>query len=236
MSKNLFSKSIRTFFAVSLCIFTLSLFSGCSDDDNPISPTLTSYLSVMHASPNAPNVDILFGNTIIESNVAYSGLLPYQSVTGNAVTRLRINVTGTSTSVIDTALYLENGKSYSVFAYDSVSKIKPLFLTDDLTSPGSTNANARLIHLSPNGPTVDVGVTGKADWFPFYSFSEYSNFRPVTSGTYADLSVYLAGTSNVIYAMSDVTFSAGKIYTIVAEGFAGASGSQAFKLFVYPNN
>lgn len=236
MRKNLFSNSLRTFCAVSLCIFTLSLFSGCSEDDNPFTPTLTSYLSVMHASPNAPNVDILFGNTVIESNVPYSGLLQYQSVTGNAVTRLRINVTGTSTSVIDTAIYCEDGKSYSVYAYDSVSKIKPLFLTDDLTSPGSVNAKARFIHLSPNGPTVDVGVTGKADWFPFYSFSEYSTFRPVTSGTYADLSVYLAGTTTVIYSMSDVTFSAGKIYTIVAEGFAGGTGTQAFKLFVYPNN
>ena len=227
------SKSLRFIFSLSLCILTLSIYSGCNDDENnPVSPTATAYLSVTHSSPNAPNVDILFGSTVVATNVPYLGTLQYKSVTGNSVVNLKINVTGTSTTVIDTAIYCQDGKSYSVFAYDSVSKLKPLVLTDDLTSPGSINANVRLIHLSPNGPTVTVGVTGKADWFPFYSFSQYSNFRAVTGGTYANLNAYLAGTTTVVYSKPNVTFTAGKIYTIVVDGFSGSS----FGLSIYPNN
>jgi len=168
----------------------------------------------------------------VASDVPYKNTLQYRSVTGNSVVDLKINVTGTSTIVIDTAIYCQDGKSYSVFAYDSVSKIKPLVLTDDLTSPGSINAKVRFIHLSPNGPTVDVGVTGKAVWFPFYSFSQYSSFRAVTGGTYTDLNVFLAGTTSLIYSQPNVTFTAGKIYTIVADGFAGSS----FGINIYPNN
>jgi len=234
LKQNLFSRSLRSFFALSTFIFSLSVISGCDEDqNNPISPAATSYLSVTHSSPNAPNVDIYFGSTIVASDVPYMNTLQYKSVTGNSVVNLKINVTGTSTTVIDTAIYCQDGKSYSVFAYDSVSKIKPLVLTDDLTSPGSINANVRFIHLSPNGPTVDVGVTGKTQaWFPFYSFSQYSNFRAVTGGTYTDLNVFLAGTTNLIYSRPNVTFTAGKIYTIVADGFAGSS----FGISIYPNN
>jgi hypothetical protein len=233
MKQNLFSKSLRSFLTLSLCIVTLSIYSGCNNDENnPVSPTATAYLSVTHSSPNAPNVDILFGSTVVASNVPYLGTLQYKSVTGNSVVNLKINVTGTSTTVLDTAIYCQDGKSYSVFAYDSVSKIKPLVLTDDLTSPGSTNAKVRFIHFSPNGPTITVGVTGKADWFPFYSFSQYSGFRAVTGGTYSDLNVYLAGTTTVVYSKPNVTFTAGKIYTIVADGFYGSS----FGLSIYPNN
>ncbi|HMS33507.1 MAG TPA: DUF4397 domain-containing protein [Ignavibacteria bacterium] len=233
MKQNHFSKSLRSLIALSLCILTLSVFSGCNnDDDNPITPSLTSYVTVTHSSPNAPNVDILFGSTVVATNVPYLGTMQYKSVTGNSVVNLKINVTGTSTTVIDTAIYCQDGKSYTVFAYDSVSKIKPLVLTDDLTSPGSTNAKVRFIHLSPNAPTVDVGVTGKAIWFPFYSFGQYSSFRAVTGGTYTDLNVFLAGTPTLVYSVPNVTFTAGKIYTIVADGFAGSS----FGLTVYPNN
>jgi len=233
MKQKLFSKSLTSFFALILSISTLAIFSGCDEDqNNPLSPTATSYLSVTHSSPNAPNVDIYFGSSLVASDVPYMNTLQYRSVTGNSVVDLKINVAGTSTTVIDTALYCQDGKSYSVFAYDSVSKIKPLVLTDDLTSPGSTNAKVRFIHLSPNGPTVDVGVTGKSVWFPFYSFSQYSNFRAVTGGTYTDLNVFLAGTTSLIYSRPNVTFTAGKIYTIVADGFAGSS----FGISIYPNN
>ncbi|MEZ4689874.1 MAG: hypothetical protein R3A12_06705 [Ignavibacteria bacterium] len=37
----------------------MSILSGC-DEDNPVSPaTPQAFLTVVHASPNAPNVDIL---------------------------------------------------------------------------------------------------------------------------------------------------------------------------------
>lgn len=230
------SQSVKVILFTVLTIFTLSFFAGCNED-NPVSPvTPQAYLTVVHASPNAPNVDILYGSSVVASDVPYLTRLAYIPVTGNSVTNLKINAAGTSTTVIDTALYMEDTKSYSVFVYDSLSDIKPLFLTDNLSSPGSTNANVRFIHLSPNGPTVDVGVSGKSVWFPFYSFSEYSSFRPVTGGMYDSLNVYPAGTSTVFYTKPDVNFESGRIYTIIANGFVGATGTQAFGLTIYPNN
>ena len=230
-------QSIKILILTLVTVFSLSILTGC-DEDNPLSPsTPQAFLTVIHASPNAPNVDIIYGSSTVASDVPYLTRLAYIPVTGNAVTNLRINAAGTSTTVIDTALFMENGMYYTVFAYDSLSKIKPLFLNDNLSSPGSINANVRFVHLSPNGPTVDIGVSGKSPWFPFYSFSQASGFRPVTGQMYDSLNVYNpAGSSNIIYTKPNVTFEAGRIYTIIANGFAGGSGTQAFGLTIYPNN
>ncbi|MCB0726947.1 MAG: DUF4397 domain-containing protein [Ignavibacteriae bacterium] len=230
-------KSIQVLLITVLTVFSLSLLSGC-DEDNPVSPaTPQAFLTVVHASPNAPNVDIYYGSSTVATDVPYLSRLAYIPVNGNSVTNLKINAAGTSTTVIDTALYMQENKSYTVFVYDSLASIKPLFLNDDLSSPGSINANVRFLHLSPNGPTVDVGVSGKTTpWFAFESFSQYTSFRPVTGQMYDSLNVYPAGTPTVIYTKPNVNFEPGRIYTIIANGFVGGTGTQAFGLTIYPNN
>ena len=233
----LFIKKIKKFsFAILVTGFALSLmsvFNGC-DENTVTPPTSKSRTTITHASPNAPNVDILVGDNVIATNVAYPSTLPYTELnTGN--NRIRIRPTGTTTAVIDATLFFEESKSYSIFAIDSVSKISALFLTDDLTAPGSGNANVRFIHLSPNAPAVDVAVTGGSTLFPDYEFKEFSSFRPVGAGTY-NLEVRLANQPIVVLSLPNITFEAGKIYTVYARGFAGATGTQALGAGIINNN
>lgn len=233
-----FIKKFKNFsFAILVTGFALSLmsvFNGC--DENTVTPPTTSKsrTTITHASPNAPNVDILVGDNVIATNVAYPSTLPYTELnTGN--NRIRIRPTGTTTAVIDETLFFEESKSYSIFAIDSVSKISALFLTDDLTAPGSGNAKVRFIHLSPNAPAVDVAVTGGSNLFPNYAFKEFSSFRAVGAGTY-NLEVRLANQPVVVLSLPNITFESGKIYTIYARGFVGASGTQALGAGIINNN
>lgn len=218
-----FIKKIRNFSLIILITgFALSLsslFNGC--DENTVNPPVSSVArtTITHASPNAPNVDILVGNNVIASNVSYPSTLPYTELnTGN--NRIRIRATGTSNYLLDDTLFFEENKSYSVFAVDSVSKISALFLTDNLTVPGNTYSSVRFVNLSPNSPALDVAITGKSVVFPFYSFKQSSNFRPVNADT-VTLEVRLAGTSTPIYTRDNVIFENGKIYTIFSRGFIG---------------
>ena len=215
-------------------ITSFSFFTGC-DEDTVTTPTANNpKTTVTHDSPNAPNVDILVGDNVIASNVPYNNTLQYTELnTGN--NRIRVNVTGTTTSVIDATLFFQEGKYYSIFAIDSVNKISALRVDDDLTAPGSGNAHVRFIHLSPNAPEVDIAVAGGDVLFPFYEFKEFSDFRPVTAGTY-NLEVRLAGTTTVVLPLNNITFEQGKIYTVYARGFVGASGSQALGASIINNN
>lgn len=204
---------------------------GCSDDnDNPVAstqPPATAQVVVVHASPNAPAVDIVVDNA---TPAAVQGLA-FPTNTGYVdlpagMLNVKVNVASTTTTVINADLALTAGKAYSVFAIDSVSSIEPLVIEDDLTSPATGKAHVRFVHLSPDAPAVDVALDGGAVVFGNVAFRGYSDFTPLDAGSY-DLEVRVAGTPTVALDLPPVTLEAGKIYTVFARGFLGGSGTQA---------
>lgn len=226
---------LTRFAPVVLAVVAAVALSSCKDDKkNPVTPTPKANVLVVHASPDAPGVDLLVDNSIAGTNLTYPNNTGYLSV--KAGTRnVKVNVTGTSTTVINADLPLTANTSYSVFAVDSVSKISALVLTDDLSAPASGKAHVRFVHLSPNAPAVDVAVTSGPVLFPNTSFKGYSSFTPVNAGTY-NLEVRLAGTSTVVLPLPGVTLTAGKIYTVFAKGFVGGTGAQALGAQIVANN
>lgn len=203
----------------------------------------TAKVNVVHASPNAPGVDLLVDGTKVNSSA-----LEFPNNTGylavNAGTRnFKVNVTGTSTTVIDVSPSLTKNTSYTVFAIDSVSKISPLLLVDDLTTPASGKAHVRFVHLSPNAPAVDISVAGQAAGVGLFLNRAFNKtitsaqqaFTAVDAGTY-DLEVRVAGTTTTALSLSDINLQAGKIYTIFAKGFLGGSGTQALGAGIIVNN
>jgi hypothetical protein len=188
----------------------------------------------IHASPNAPGVDLLVDGTIAGTNLTFPNNTPYLGVAAG-MRNIRVNVTGTTTTVINATLDLTGGTSYSVFASDSVSKIAPVVLTDDLTTPATGNAHVRFIHISPNAPAVDVALQGGAVVFGNRAFKQFTAFTPLAAGTY-NLEVRVAGTSTVVLPLPNITLQAGKIYTVFAKGFVGGSGTQALGAQIIVNN
>lgn len=216
-------KRLSVFTAVVL-FAGLAMVSSCSKDEE--TKTYSNVL-VTHASPDAPGVDLL-----VDGSKQNSAALSFPSNTGylkveSGSRNVKVNVSGTSTTVINADLALEKDKNYSVFAIDSVSKISALVLTDDLTAPASGKAHVRFVHLSPNAPAVDVAVASSgAVVFGNKAFKEYTAFTPLDAGTY-NLDVRVAGTNTVALVLPAITLESGKIYTVFAKGFLGGSGAQA---------
>jgi len=209
-----------------ILIASITLFTSCNEDESNDDKSYAKVL-VTHASPNAPGVDLLIDNSKQNSSALNfpnnTGYLNVESGTRN----IKVNVTGTSTTVIEANLTLAKDNSYSVFAVDSVSKISAVVLADDLTAPAAGKAHVRFIHLSPNAPAVDVAVASSgAVVFGNKAFKEYTAFTPLDAGTY-NLDVRVAGTSTVALVLPAITLEAGKIYTVFAKGFLGGSGAQA---------
>jgi hypothetical protein len=203
-----------------LLIATTALaVSACSDDDdNPVAPSATnSRVMIVHASPDAPGVDILVDDVKALSNLTFPTNTGYVQVpTGSR--NVKVNVVNTSTTVIEADLNLGANVNYSVFAIDSVSSIEPLVLVDDLSAPAAGKAHVRFIHLSPDAPPVDIAVTGGPVVFPDVQFREVMGFSPLDAGTY-NLEVRLAGTSTVVLPLPGIQLQNGNIYTVFAKGF-----------------
>ncbi len=225
-----------TLAAAAVAVLAAFTVVGCSKDSksNPVAPVQTASAMVVHASPNAPAVDLVVDGGLAGSGLAFPNNTAYLSLSSGSHA-VKVNVAGTSTTVINANVDLAAGAHYSVFACDSVSKIAPLVLTDDLTAPAAGKAHVRFIHLSPNAPAVDVAVQGGPVLFSNTAFKGYSAFTPVNAGTY-DLEVRLAGTSTVVLPLPGITLQAGKIYTVFAKGFVGGAGAQALGAQIIVNN
>jgi hypothetical protein len=219
-------------------MLTLTLIS-CDDDDDDME-TQKAQVMVVHASPNAPAVDVRINNTVALTNLAYPSNSSYNAVNaGN--TNLKISPTGTTTYVIDANVNLTANTNYSVFAIDSVSKIKAAVVSDNLATPATGKSHIRFFHFSPNAPAVDIAVTGGPVLFANRSFNDQGNntstinFTPVDAGTY-NLEVRAAGTTTAVLTIPNVSLTAGKIYTVFAKGFLGGTGTQALGAQIIMNN
>jgi len=216
-------KRAISIFASAILAVSIFTLSSCEDDEK------ITYANVLvtHASPDAPGVDLLIDDVKVNTQpLTYpnnTGYLDAETGTRN----IKVNVAGTSTTVINGDLDLEVDKYYSVFAVDQVSEITALVLVDDLTMPATGKAHVRFVHLSPDAPAVDVAVASSgAVVFSDIAFKESTVFTPLDAGTY-NLDVRVAGTSTVALVLDPITLQAGKIYTVFAKGFLAGTEAQA---------
>lgn len=183
-----------------------------------------SFVKVVHASPDAPGVDLLVDDMTAGTNLTFpnnTGYLNLLSGTKN----IKVNVAGTATTVIDADLRFDASQYYSVFAIDEVSKLSALVLTDNLTMPEAGNSHVRFLHLSPDAPAVDITLTDGTVIWGNISFKESTAFTPLPAGTY-DLQVRVAGTDTVALELPGVTLMDGTIYTVFAKGFLAGTNEQ----------
>jgi hypothetical protein len=169
-------------------------------------------LRAVHASPDAPNVDILVDNAIVASDVAFKGVLNYTDVSAGG-RNIKVNVTGTATSVIDATVPLAGGTDYTVLAVNFAASIEPLLLDDNTTTPTPGNAKVRVVHASPDAPNVDV-LVDDAIVLTNVAFKEFSDYLEVPAGA-RNLKVNATGTASTVIDVTP-TLVDGNIYTVVA--------------------
>lgn len=175
---------------------------------------------VVHASPDAPAVDVYADGNKVLSNVPFKGSSDYLSVPAGPH-NFKVYAAGenpaSGTAVIDADATLAAGKDYTIVAVGRVADIKPAVFEDNNAAPAAGKAHVRVIHASPDAPAVDVAVKGGPVVFANLAFPNAAGPSPVDAGTY-DLEVRAAGTTTVALPINGVQLQAGKIYTVLAVG------------------
>jgi LPXTG-motif cell wall-anchored protein len=176
---------------------------------------------VVHASPDAPAVDVWVNGAVAFSNAPFTGITEYAALAAGAY-NVQVTPTGaTEPVVINADLDLAANTDYTVVAVGALSEIEPLVLIDNNATPAAGKAHVRFVHASPDAPAVDIAVAnGGPVLFANVSFKGVGDYLPVDAGTY-DLEVRLAGTSTVALSVPGVALADGTVYTIFAMGLAG---------------
>jgi hypothetical protein len=175
---------------------------------------------VVHASPDAPAVDVWVNGTVAFSNAPFKGITPYAELAPGSY-KVQVSPTGaTEPIVIDADLDLAADTDYTVVAVGLLADIEPLVLVDNNSAPAAGKAHVRFVHASPDAPAVDIAVTGGPVLFANVPFKGVGEYLPVDAGTY-NLEARIAGTDTVALIVPGVALEDGKVYTIFAMGLAG---------------
>lgn len=218
------SRLIRVMTGMLACVALAGMVS-CNDDDDPTPQQLpVAFVSLYHASPNAPNLSIRVDdqqiNTYPLDYAGYTGYLRFYTGDRN----LKFGPYGANNVVIDSTITMNEGSIYSIFIVDEYDDASLLVLTDNSDAPASGKAKVRFLNLSPDAEDVSLQASGQEEaWFIGQSFKVPSDFKEVDAGAYNFQVTSTTGEDDVV-SIPDINLKPGWFYTIVIRGYENPPG------------
>jgi hypothetical protein len=203
-----------------LCLgFILAVgVSGCLKGTEQ-DPQIYAGVAIYHSSPDSPDVNIIIDSEVINSvPFKYKNYSNYIEVLDGG-RRFRFNKSTDGSNLIDATLNFEEGKSYTLFIVNTLSKIELLRIEDITDFPASGNGKIRCLQLSPDAPQVEIRWQGESTpLFGGLTFKQLKDFIEVPASK-KSVEVKVIGGSGQIVILPDVDIQEGKNYTILVEGF-----------------
>ncbi|MEZ5353496.1 MAG: DUF4397 domain-containing protein [Bryobacteraceae bacterium] len=196
---------------------------------------------VVHASPDAPPVDVLVDGVRVLERLPFREYSEYLPLPAGAH-EIRVNVSGSNTTVLQASPTVEAGKDYTAIAAGYAGKspaLELLLLADDNTLPADGQLKVRVVHGAPGAPAVDVYVTtpfesldGKAPVLTSVPFKAVSGYLAVPVSLY-QARVAVAGTRTIAIDSHRLVTWNQMIRTIVAVD--AKDGGAPFDFIILPD-
>jgi hypothetical protein len=195
------------------------IYSGNFEMQNIREPSM-GYVRVLHAVPDAPNVDVYANDKIIAKNLAFGENTPYTPISAGNY-EISLYVAGKKdTPVMANRLVIGNDTILTVAAVGTLKTIGFLSIPDSNMPMESGKAMVRFAHLSPNAPAVDITLPNGTILFRNVSYKQLTPYISVPPMNYT-LQVRVAGTPNVVLTVPNVNLEQNKRYTVYAVGLVG---------------
>lgn len=203
----------------------------------------TGRIRVLHASPDAPAVDILVNGTVVIEALPYREYTEYLPVPAGTQ-EIRVNVTGTETTVLRANPMVAAGVDYTAIATGFATPARTpaldlLLLRDDNTLATDNRVKLRVVHAAASAPGVDVYLTtpfetirDKQPGLSGVPFGGVSPYITVPVSLY-QARVAVAGTKTVAIDSHRLVTWNNMIRTVVAVDNRG--GGAPFELLLLPD-
>ncbi|MCZ7558210.1 MAG: DUF4397 domain-containing protein [Bacteroidia bacterium] len=168
------------------------VLTGCIDEPNPpVLDRITSEIRFIHASPDAPSVDVYVDEIKVVSSVGYKGFSNYLEVkSGNRFLRLVPAGGDTSQAVFRRQVSVRSFTKITMAFHGSATDVQLLatqerFTYADETSKLVDSCDVKLININSGGDAVKLAVkegeTGARDIIPSVNMASLSSYRRVLS-------------------------------------------------------
>lgn len=191
----------------------------------------TANLRVVHASADAPAVDVVanddFGAPAV-AGLAFPEVTGYLELAPGDLNVKVVPAGVTTPVVIDADLTLEAATSYTVLAINALADIEPRVLVDRIR-PIATEAQLRIVHASALAGAVDLYLVAPGTDlesvdpnFTGVVLGGETGYLSLAAGEY-DVAVTPTGDKTPAIGPATISLEAGKIYTAAARDEVGGS-------------
>ena len=181
---------------------------------------LQAHYRILHASPDAPEVDVYVNNVLVFRRLSYREFTRYFQVAPGAYV-ITVYPTGTRVNpVINQTINIEAGAIYTLAAVNRLQNIALQVIPDPRMSILPARAYVRVVHLSPNAPTVDITLPDGTVVFDDVSYRQATPYVSARPQTYT-LQARVAATGQVALTVPNINLRPGRIYTVYVIGLVG---------------
>lgn len=180
----------------------------------------TSYIRLLHASPNAPAVDIYANDTLLTDFLSFGEFTPYIPVNPTSYTVEVYPAQNGDEPVLTTELTVEPKKILTVAVIGVAPDLEVFVIPDEKESLEFERTGFRAIHLSPDAPAVDVMQPDDEVLFKDVSYKDITDYKQVVPMTYT-LQIVPSGTEDIALYVPNVRLLPNRFYSAYIVGLVG---------------
>ncbi|NFD57080.1 DUF4397 domain-containing protein [Clostridium botulinum] len=183
-----------------------------------------SHIRILHASPDAPAVDIYINDNLIYKGLSYKSFTEYMPLI-SMVYSIKVFPTGKKdVPLINKFFFIPPNSIYTIAATNFLKNIALFPILDKkLDNKNPNKAYIRFVHLSPNAPKLDFYMNGKKI-FNSIGYKNITNYSAVDPKNYT-LNLKISNTENTILTSPNANLKDDKYYTVYAVGLANGKPS-----------
>jgi hypothetical protein len=208
-------------------------------------------VQVLHASPDAPAVDILANGGALVEGLSFPDASGYLEVPAGSYD-VEVAVSGTNDIALDLpGVPFDAGQVYNVIAIGEVAEgtltVLPLVApadaaagsadtgAADAAAASAGDAQVRITHASPDAPAVDIWVNGQPA-VTNLAFGEDTGLIALPAGSY-DVAVTPAGSTDPVadaVIAATLPLEAGTAIDVIAVGYLAEISAQVYPIDLSP--
>lgn len=180
-------------------------------------------LRVIHASPDAGQVDIYVGELLTVQGLAFGGSTEFAAAPSGQQ-QLRVVPAGGSLdqAVLDSTQDFGSGQAYQMtvsgLAAEGAEEPLTAWLAGvDLSPLPANQARVRVVHASPDSEAIDVSVAGGPTPFDAIAYGTQSGYVVFNAGSYG-LQLRLDADDTLLREAPEVQIESGLVYDVYAIG------------------
>ncbi|CAN5815266.1 hypothetical protein BH24CHL4_BH24CHL4_10590 [soil metagenome] len=172
----------------------------------------------IHASPDAPAVDILLDGAPVAQGIEFGIATEYAAVSpGDHNVQVVPAGESAAAALIDETIGVDSGEAYTVVVANLLAELELQTFQSNTSGLPEGQSRIRAVSLSPDAGDLDIFRVGGDQWFDNVSFGEDTEHHDVDAGTY-DLEIRLHDSDQTLLSAPGFAVGNGNEHTLYILG------------------